>query len=210
MRTIDDFTRPLEYISPIDKPLGNIFREWVNKEVIPSRRLYDEDWKEHSLISGPFKKLLGEYGIQRILFPEDLGGWGLGHSGVLCTASQRMFEEIARADSGMAVAFGVVFWPLVFIAVEPHVNRRLCEEFAPLYMRDEPVFAALAMTEPQGGSDIENVDVLKGSTIETSPSLPASPRASRSSVCGASVAWSAARSGRGAAARRSWRQSRSG
>jgi len=32
---------------------------------------------------------------------------------------------------------------------------------------DRPVFAANAMTEPQGGADIENLDLLKGSTIQT-------------------------------------------
>jgi len=168
MRNIDDFSRPLEYLTPLGENVGEIIRDWVEKEVIPYRREFDEDWKDHNLILPPFKKLLGEYGIQRILFPEDLGGWGLGHSDFLCVAAFRMFEEIARADSGMAVAFGVVFWPLVLIACEPHVNRRLCEEFAPMYTQStEPVFSCMAMTEPQGGSDIENVEILKGSTIQT-------------------------------------------
>jgi alkylation response protein AidB-like acyl-CoA dehydrogenase len=168
MRTIDDFSRPKEYLTPLGEQIGDIFREWVEKEVMPYRRQFDEDWKEHKLIEPAFRKLLGEYGIQRMLFPEDLGGWGLGHSDYLSVAAFRMFEEIARADSGMAVAFGVVFWPLLFIAVEPHVNRRLCEEFAPMFCQTtEPVFSALAMTEPQGGSDIENVELLGGSTIRT-------------------------------------------
>lgn len=171
-RTIDDFTRPKEYIPPMDELLGNLFRNWVEKEVMPYRRQFDEDWKEHKLIHPPFKKLLGEYGVQRIFFPEDLGGWGLGHSNYLSVAAFRMFEEIARADSGMAVAFGVVFWPLVFITVEPHVNRRLCEEFAPMFCETtEPVFSALAMTEPQGGADIENIEIVKGTTIKTTAVL---------------------------------------
>jgi len=168
MRTIDDFSRPKEYLTPLGENVGEIIRAWVEKEVIPYRREFDEDWKDHRLILPPFKKLLGEYGIQRILFPEDLGGWGLGHSDFLSVAAFRMFEEVARADSGMAVAFGVVFWPLVMIACEPHVNRRLCEEFAPMFTQTtEPVFSCMAMTEPQGGSDIENVEMLKGSTIQT-------------------------------------------
>jgi alkylation response protein AidB-like acyl-CoA dehydrogenase len=168
MRTIDDFSRPQEYLTPLGENVGEIIRDWVEKEVIPYRREFDEDWKDHNMILPPFKRLLGEYGIQRILFPEDLGGWGLGHSDFLCVAAFRMFEEVARADSGMAVAFGVVFWPLVMIACEPHVNRRLCEEFAPMFTQTtEPVFSCMAMTEPQGGSDIENVEILKGNTIQT-------------------------------------------
>lgn len=172
MRTIDDFTRPLEYLSPLDKPLGKIVREWAEKEVIPKRRKYDEDWEEHRLIEPAFDLLMGKLGLQRLLFPEDLGGFGLGHSNYLGTGAFRLFEEVASADSAMAVAFGVVFWPLLMICSEPHVNRRLCEEFAPMFCDTEKaVFAANAMTEPQGGADIENLDLLGGQTIQTTAVL---------------------------------------
>lgn len=172
MRTIDDFTRPLEYLSPLDRYLGQIAREWAERDVIPFRRMYDEDWREHHVIEPAFRKLMGELGLQRMLFPEDLGGWGLGHSDYIGTGAYRIFEEVARADSGMAVAFGVLFWPLLMICCEPHVNRRLCEEFAPMFCQTtDPVFAANAMTEPQGGADIENMEIVKGSTIQTTAVL---------------------------------------
>ncbi len=87
----------------------------------------------------------------------------MGHSDYLCIAAFRMFEEIARADSGMALAFGAHFWPFLFIALEPHENRRLLEEFAPMFCdTTDAVFGALCMTEPQGGSDIENVEIAQG------------------------------------------------
>ncbi|NMD42868.1 MAG: acyl-CoA/acyl-ACP dehydrogenase [Firmicutes bacterium] len=172
MYSIDDFTRPKEYLSPLDEYLGKIVRKWADEEVIPYRRQYDEDWKEHRLIEPAFDKLMGKLGIQRVLFPEDLGGWGLGHSNYIGSASFRLFEEVARADSAMAVALGVIYWPLLMICNEPHVNRRLCEEFAPMFCKTEKaVFAANAMTEPQGGADIENLDVVKGSTIKTTAVL---------------------------------------
>lgn len=172
MHTIDNFTRPQEYLSPLDEYLGKIVRNWAEKEVMPYRRQYDEDWKEHKIIEPAFDSLMGKLGLQRVLFPEDLGGWGLGHSNYVGTASFRLFEEVARADSAMAVAFGVVFWPLIMICNKPHLNRRLCEEFAPMFCNTEKaVFAANAMTEPQGGADIENLDIIKGSTIETTAVL---------------------------------------
>lgn len=172
MRSIDDFTRPLEYLSPLDRSLGAIIRRWADTEVIPYRRGYDEDWEEHKIIEPAFDSLMGKLGLQRLLFPEDLGGFGLGHSDYLGTGAFRVFEEVARADSGMAVAFGVVFWPLLMICTEPHVNRRLCEQFAPMFCKtDKAVFAANAMTEPQGGADIENIDVLGGSTICTTATV---------------------------------------
>lgn len=167
MRTIDDITRPLEYISLLDKPLGNIVRRWAETEVMPNRRRYDEDWEEHQLIEPAFTKLMANLGLQRLLLPEDLGGMGLGHSDYLGVGAFRVFEEVARADSAMAVAFGVTFWPMLMICNEPHVNRKLCEKFAPLFCRtDKAIFAANAMTEPQGGADIENLDLLGGSTIQ--------------------------------------------
>jgi alkylation response protein AidB-like acyl-CoA dehydrogenase len=168
MRSIEDFTCPLEYITPTERILGDIVRDWAEKEVIPNRRQFDQDWKEHKLILPAFKKLMGEYGLQRIAFPEDLGGMGIGRSDHVMVAAFRLFEQIARADSGMGLAFGAFLWPLEFITLKPHENRRLCEEFAPMFCQtEEAVFAAMVMTEPQGGSDIENTAVVRGSTIQT-------------------------------------------
>lgn len=167
MRTIDDFTRPEEYVSPLDGLLGSLFREWAEREVMPLRRRFDEDWLEHELIHAPMKSLLVDYGFQRFFFPVEQGGLDLGNSDNIWVVVFRLLEEMARADSGMCIALAVVLWPLMFITIQPHVNRRLCAEFAPMYMGPEPVFSALAMTEPQGGADIENVDLLRGSTIQT-------------------------------------------
>jgi alkylation response protein AidB-like acyl-CoA dehydrogenase len=172
LKSIDDFTIPMEYTTPLEEPLGRIVREWAEKEVMPFRREYDEDWKSHRLILPPMDKLLGVYGLQRFLFPEDLGGWGMGKSDYFFVAVYRLVEEMARADSGMCVAIGVVLWPIIYITMEPHINRRLCEEFAPMFCEtDKAVFSCMAMTEPQGGSDIENVELLKGSTIQTTAVL---------------------------------------
>ena len=172
MRRMDRITRPLEYLSPLDRVLGPMVRKWADEEVIPNRRRYDEDWKEHRIIAPAFKKLMVDLGLQRLLFPREVGGLGLGASSYLGTGAFRIFEEVARADSAMAVAFGVTFWPLLMICNEPHLNMRLCQEFAPLFCQgDEPCFAANAMTEPQGGADIENMDLLGGSTITTTARL---------------------------------------
>ena len=169
MRSIDEIGRPLEYLSPMDRHLGEIIRSWAEREVMPHRSKFDEDWAEHKLIEPAFKSLMADIGLQRFLFPEDLGGMGFGHSSYRHTGAMRVFEEVARADSAIAVAAAVESWPLIMICCEPHTNRRLCEEFAPLFCQsDRPVFAANAMTEPQGGADIENLELLGGSTIRTS------------------------------------------
>ncbi len=78
MRTIDDFTRPLEYISPMDGLLGSIFREWVEKDVMPYRRQFDEDYLEHHLIHPPFNRLLGAVRLAAHDLPRGPGGMGHG------------------------------------------------------------------------------------------------------------------------------------
>jgi alkylation response protein AidB-like acyl-CoA dehydrogenase len=164
--------RPLETSSPMEALLGRVVRRWAEREVLPVRRRFDEDWREHRLVEPALRRLMGELGLQRALFPEALGGWGLGASHAAASATMRLLEEIARADSGIAVAVGVTFWPLLMICRPPHVNARLCAELAPLFCgTSELRLAANAMTEPQGGADIENLDLLGGSTLTTSARL---------------------------------------
>lgn len=172
MMNIDDFSRPKEYLSPMDRHFRQVIRAWADKEVMPHRRQFDEDWQDHKLIEPAFDKLMGGLGLQRSLFPEEVGGWGLGSSDYMFRVSNVMAEEIARADTGMAVATLVTFWPLVTITVEPYVNMQLCREFAPIFLNTEKaVFTANAMTEPQGGADIENLRLLGGKTLKTTARL---------------------------------------
>ena len=168
MTAAKSFTWPEEFIPPFADLIISIIRTWAEEEVMPIRRQVDEDWEEGRLYLPPLTKLLGEYGMQRFLFPDDLGGMGMGGSNYLSLLAFMVFEEIARADSGMDPPLGMVFVPLLFIAAEPHVNRRLLEEFAPMFCATkEATYAALGMTEPQGGADIENTGLIGGSTIRT-------------------------------------------
>ncbi|MBN2283040.1 MAG: acyl-CoA/acyl-ACP dehydrogenase [Deltaproteobacteria bacterium] len=168
MKHFEEFSKPEEYISPMDRHLRRVLRNWVEKEVMPHRREYDEDWKEHALIEPVFDSLMGRLGFQKAMFPPEFGGWGLGRSDYLFRAAYAISEEIGRADTGIAVAFGVTFWPFFTILIDPYENSRLAAEFAPLFCNtDKAVFAANAMTEPQGGADIENLGLIRGKTIRT-------------------------------------------
>ena len=172
MKNFDDFSRPDEYISPLDKHLRHIIRKWADKYVMPHRRQFDEDWKDHKLIEPAIDNILGELGLQKAMFPGEMGGWGLCQSDYLFTMAYTMAEEMGRADTGRAVAALVTLWPLMTILIEPHVNMTLAKEIAPLYCNTNKAFyAALAMTEPQGGADIENMGLLKGKTLKTSARL---------------------------------------
>ncbi|HNY64589.1 MAG TPA: acyl-CoA dehydrogenase family protein [Deltaproteobacteria bacterium] len=172
MELFDDFSRPLEYISPLDKHFRHVLRKTLEREVISVRRRFDEDWKDHHLIEPAFDRLMGELGLQKALFPQEYGGWGLARSDYFFRIGYMLCEEMGRADTGMAVALAVTFWPLLVILLEPYENERLIREFAPMFCNTrKAVFAANAMTEPQGGSDIENMGLLKGRTIQTTARL---------------------------------------
>jgi alkylation response protein AidB-like acyl-CoA dehydrogenase len=168
----DQFSRPLEYISPMDKHFRAVLRKHIEQTVMPDRRRYDEDWKDHHLIEPAFDRLMGELGLQKALFPQEYGGWGVAQSDSVFRMAYLVCEELGRADTGMAVALCVTFWPLLVILVEPYVNERLVREIAPMFCNTtKAVFAANAMTEPQGGSDIENMELLGGKTLRTTAHL---------------------------------------
>ncbi|MDT8271692.1 MAG: acyl-CoA dehydrogenase family protein [Desulfomonilia bacterium] len=172
MKHIDEFSRPEEYISPFDKHFRTVLRGVLEETVMLRRREYDEDWKEHRLIEPAFDRLMGELGLQKSLFPQEYGGWGLANSDAVFRIGYMLCEELGRADTGFAVALAVTFWPMLVIMVEPYVNDRLIAEFAPMFCStDKAVFAANAMTEPQGGADIENLGLLGGRTIRTTARL---------------------------------------
>ncbi len=172
MKHFDEFSVSLEHVSPMEKHFRRIVRNWADKEVIPNRRKYDEDWKDHHLIEPAFDKLMAGLGMQKALFPEEVGGWGIGHSDYVFRICYALSEEVGRADTAIAVAFLVTLWPLTTILVEPHVNMRLAREFAPIFCNaDKAVFSALTMTEPQGGADIENMGLLGGKTLRTTARL---------------------------------------
>ena len=172
MINFDEFSRPEEYISPFDRHFRKVIRKHLEKSVMPYRRQFDEDWKDHRLIEPAFNKLMGELGLQKSLFPQEYGGWGIAQSDYVFRVGYMLSEELGHADTGMAVALCVTFWPLIVIMIEPFVNERLIKEFAPMFCNTKKaVFAANAMTEPQGGSDIENLGFMGGRTIRTTARL---------------------------------------
>jgi len=174
MRTIDDFTIPKEYETPFEKYLRRLVRDLIDKEVMPYRRTFDEEWGGSKRVKTIYQKLFVDLGLQRFLWPAEYGGWNFGKSSWTATAAYVVMEEIARADTGLAVAFACgMGWPNFMISFLPmRKNERLLEEISNLYTKsDKPIVSCLAMTEPQGGSDIENTEIEHGRTIQTTAEL---------------------------------------
>ena len=100
MPTIDDFTRPRELIPPLIDDMGRAIREWVDDRYMPMRRKIDEDWAEHKLVKPLLKEIMVDFGLNRTVWPVDVGGLDISSLGTTGVSTIRIFEELGRADSG--------------------------------------------------------------------------------------------------------------
>ncbi|MBC2715158.1 MAG: acyl-CoA/acyl-ACP dehydrogenase [Desulfobacteraceae bacterium] len=145
-----------------------MLRKWGEERYAPIRRQVDDDWKEHKLIKPLFKEVLVDLGVAGAMFPLEVGGLNVTRTG---TFSAVLCEELGRIDLGFAAACFCSVWPMMPIMMEPHRNMELCEEFGERYCGDELCMGCNAMTEPPSGSDVENLGLLHGKTIQTTARL---------------------------------------
>jgi butyryl-CoA dehydrogenase len=156
-----------EFMTEEEKMLRDAVRGFVEGVITSVRQQVDADEREHKLIESILKQISVDLGAQRMVFPTKYGGIEITSGRALYWA----IEELARGDSGMALAALCTDWILMPILFEPYRREDLLEEFARIFCRDELHLGCFAMTEPQGGCDIENVDVMKGQTIKTTATL---------------------------------------
>jgi alkylation response protein AidB-like acyl-CoA dehydrogenase len=168
MPAIDDFVRPIEWVSEFISDMGKAIRIWGEEQYLPIRQQIDEDWQKHDLVKPLLKEVLVGFGLNSAFFPQEVGGLGLSEA---MTISNVMCEELARLDSGFAVACIASIWGMTPIILPPKRNMELCHEFGPRFCGDELYVGCLAMTEPASGSDIENFGRMKGRTIQTTATL---------------------------------------
>ncbi|MDD3717417.1 MAG: acyl-CoA dehydrogenase family protein [Actinomycetota bacterium] len=154
-----------ELLSPSDKLLLSSTRDFVDEQIMPVRRELDESTRsDYGLVEETLKKML-PLGLQGGFLPEEYGGMGL--SSALTTAL--LAEEMGRGDAALFTSLmgGI-------LAMRPAIktdNREVLEHFAPRFVQeDELCLGCFAATEPQGGSDIENADLM-GSGITCAAAL---------------------------------------
>jgi alkylation response protein AidB-like acyl-CoA dehydrogenase len=156
-----------DFMTEEDALLREATRGFVDGVIMPIRQQVDADEREHKIIEPVMKQILVDFGAQRMNFPEKYGGLGI-------TSFQSVYwagEELSRGDSGMCVAALCTSWPIVPIIYEPYRREDLLEEFAKTFCGKDAHFGCFAMTEPQGGCDIENIETMKGRTIRTTATL---------------------------------------
>jgi len=154
-----------ELITEDDRLYQSMMREFVESQVFPVRKKFDEEWREPKIAHQILEKLLIELGFQKAVLPVEYGGAGLNSIVTLFLA----LMELARGDIGLAVSLGCVFWPQ-FPLIYGFKNEHILEWLSSLFSDNKPHLGCFAITEPQGGSDIENPR-MEGRTIRTIATL---------------------------------------
>jgi alkylation response protein AidB-like acyl-CoA dehydrogenase len=154
-----------EMLSSSDRLLLENIRKFVDEEIMPVRRELDESARtDFKLVEEVYAKLL-PLGLQGGLLPEEYGGMGM--TSALTTAL--LAEEMSRGDASLfcSLAGGM-------LAMRPAVaagNKAVLEHFAPRFVSEDGMcLGCFSLTEPGGGSDIENRDMM-GAGIETTARL---------------------------------------
>jgi alkylation response protein AidB-like acyl-CoA dehydrogenase len=120
-------------------------RRMVADGLIDSAR-FDED----EAVPDQVLRALAEAGLLGLTIPEEYGGLGLSNS-----AYARVFGEIAALDGSLAVIVGV-HCGLGSKAIVLYGTEAQKARYLPLLARGE-IFAAYALTEPETGSDAQNI-----------------------------------------------------
>jgi alkylation response protein AidB-like acyl-CoA dehydrogenase len=146
-----------DFVTEEDRMTIATLREFVKDEILPFRQQLDEDEDRnlvHHVLNG-----LASLGLHKRGLPESLGG--IRTNAVSLTVA---YEEVARGDCGIAMTMSVPAW--VFGPAMRAHNERVLNDLCSQYCEDRFVEACQAMTEPEGGCNIESAEY-RGKAIHT-------------------------------------------
>lgn len=126
-------------------------RQTVRKFIDTHVRPHINDWEEAGEFPREIYRLAGDAGLLGIGFPEELGGTGQGDVFLKVAVS----EELMRSTSGGFVA-SLGSLDIGLPPVAKWAQSSVKSEVVPQVLSGEKI-AALAITEPNGGSDVANI-----------------------------------------------------
>lgn len=135
-----------QYFSKAHDMVRKSVREFIKKDVLP----FINDWEEAGAFPREIYKKAGDLGILGIGFPEAYGGTpGDIFFGVAAS------EELMRSTSGGFCA-GIGSLNIALPPILKLGSEALKQKFIPKVLSGDKI-AALAITEPGGGSDVANL-----------------------------------------------------
>ncbi len=135
-----------EYFNETHRLIRETVRRFVQKEITP----FVEEWEERGGFPRELYSKAGSIGILGINYPEEYGGSGPDLFGKIA-----QIEELMECGSGGVVAglgsLDIALPPILALGTEEQKSS-----FIPEVLRGERI-AALAITEPDVGSDVANI-----------------------------------------------------
>ena len=125
----------------------NTARLFIEKEVVP----FADEWERERRIPEPIWKRMGELGFLGINYPEEYGGTGADFFYSLV-----FLEELARCTmAGFAAAVSVHAY-MASAYISRFATKELKEKYLIPAIKGEKI-GALAVTEPDAGSDVASI-----------------------------------------------------
>ncbi|HEX3035131.1 MAG TPA: acyl-CoA dehydrogenase family protein [Thermodesulfobacteriota bacterium] len=151
------------FCTPEEIETAESIRNFVDKEVMPNRHDLEGGWhRDERLALSTLHRLYARcvgLGLTQSNLPTIYGGTGLSP-----VVRQMINEELSRGDIGLSTMVGKIHWIVSFMLA---ANRDdLLREFVPRIIEQDSWTACVAITEPQGGANIED-PAFEGHSIRT-------------------------------------------
>jgi alkylation response protein AidB-like acyl-CoA dehydrogenase len=158
---LDDlFLYPKSWVDDDALGFAATARAWAEKEILANRLEYQQNYD--TLFVEKRKKLILDIGFERLVLPEEHGGYGWNKPssapGILT-----VFTEIGRGDEAVAFIAALKYAVFAIMTMKPNMDTTLLGELAPLYFADELKNVALILPGP--GLEGENTALFAGRSV---------------------------------------------
>jgi alkylation response protein AidB-like acyl-CoA dehydrogenase len=127
-RSMDDlFVYPGQVIDGESTAVVRLVRQWADKEIISKRMEYRQNYD--TSFEEQRKKLNLDIGLQKLVIPADLGGFGWNSLSNV-PGMLTILTEIGRADAALGVLSAATCTVLAMIAMEHHHYKKLTSTIA--------------------------------------------------------------------------------
>jgi alkylation response protein AidB-like acyl-CoA dehydrogenase len=154
MNDLDLFPYPRNRLQESDLDLATSLHSLVDKEVVDKRLELKEDYD--GLLEPVLGKLMVDIGLQKMFWPEKLGGEEYNGPNASYTIMAAL-EQIGRADTGLAFLAAHNLALQASLAMENNYLEEQCAAMAPLFCQtDKPVivsFVLPAFSEEEGAPE---------------------------------------------------------
>ncbi len=160
-RRVDEvYLYPLGWVDEEARSFAATARQWAEREILSDRLAYQQDYAR--LFMEKRRTLSVEIGFQRLVLPEEHGGYGW-NTPASAPGILTVFSEIGRADAAIGLVTALNYALFATVTMKPNLDEELCNALAPQYCADE--IRTLAVILPGAGQAGRTYPLFKGRAI---------------------------------------------